>query len=250
MARPPEVEEGLAPVISLRTFRDQIQQGPPEYEDVDHLSFHQARGMLMGLHGPPIPRVLYVVSRMVDTPSKVIGYADEHQWLYGASINRQEQDRLLEDLEAEPEDIDQKLRAPLKRLLLTSLIAEHVLESCGFEIPESGISNANAGKPVIRIKYEEEPVRYMDFMRKRAASGLGLLAIAGQRPQLEESIKNYLGFTLGRRFETVRSRTAGRRAVEVKEGKNGIVDGGFIAFCNPLDRFELRNIKPPTHGIE
>ncbi len=246
-------QPGLAEVISLDEFRQKIQPEPvphnpaADYSPVDYGTYRAGEFVLNTLRAPEDPKGIVVVSREPsEEPAEVFASKGTDAWYYAVKPSIHDTEALTLDLELLDEATEERLKTPVKRLYMISLIAEHVLRRQDRLVYDrkAEIPPVQAGN--VEIKQDSKD-KWLEVMRWRTASGLALQAVGIKRPELRAEIKEYLRDVLRGRLqyavsiERLREQLMGQLKHEPEQYYNFLV-----GMCSPIGILDFRKIDKKT----
>lgn len=240
----PDTQQYGGIVVSLDAYRNRTQvaeeQQPTLYTDlaVERVSFLGVRQMMEDLGIEQNQRGLSLVYRFIPSDESEVLSPEGRPFHYALEISNQKRKDVLGSL-ATSEATDthnESLVRPLEQLLAASTLAEYILRTKRSRpIPSINGSGLKMGEVQMRIRRSEDLGRYEHIMRWRAASTLGLKAVAGTNPELAENIKEHLNVTLGKRLELLLKRRGGGRVVGQTRGYNKYEDS-LVGLGNPFTK--------------
>lgn len=239
-------------VVSLEDFRnrtlnsvasDEVSNSFGGYDKVDYRTWLVVNRMLTSLNGATLPDTFVVYQRTVKKPDvKVISSTGKNNWWgYLVDANSDDQEALTIDLEILEVDGGERLREPIERLYIASLIGQHVLRRDNRILDVQRTNTLTIGRETINC----EPERGRVITEWRTAAGLGLIALSKDR-SLRTNIREYLSETLENRLKHARSLGVYSDFFNTNI-EDSAIDDWLVGVCKPFEQSEIVQVLHNTN---
>lgn len=198
MAKSNDRENG-SNVISLDAFRahmESVQEpatGVGPYQAADYSEFHTVK-YLLGQLGANQSSFGLIIREGRPHASSVLETQNVNgvERLFALTLNKDDEEEMLLELVNQSEDVAERLRKPLGRYYTAAYIAHHMLLAHKMLNTKAVIDPPKVDEEVIHLEGE----RLRKVTAWRVASGLGVIAAAHKRPELQGGMKDYLTHVL------------------------------------------------------
>ncbi len=249
-----EQDKPQACVVSIDEFRRRVhpevdtEASEPmsrldEYMPIGFAGYQAITRTLETLYHPKRVGKLVVVTRFVTgQAAKVVQSCDERGRYYAVDQDSNDIEALTINLERHDEETEDRLRGPLERFYLASLLARHVIR-------KEGRLDYNKRYKVIRVgeaQLRTDGERRKRILNWRAAARLGINAVSARRPKLAAEIEDYLADVISDRLEYEMSIRRMKDLLNIGSRDKDEVEESLLGLCNPLSAFEITDLRSAT----
>lgn len=239
-----------AELFSLDDFRAYVKPPEPieaetipqiEYAPADYMQFNVVQRAINQITGVPNKRDLVLLTRVSHEPRRVVATKTGKVLFLSVNLNSDDIETITIDLDIADEVEDKRLRTPLERYYLCSLVARHLLINGKRIDPSAEVLNPTVGNEEFHIDKAEEISRWLDITTWRASARIGLIAVSEFRTSLMQNMRRYLNTVLDDRLHHLHSLSNTATHIGYPQPEIEMYDW-LIGLCNPLNPHDLLRV--------